>query len=84
MCIRDRYNPWFRKRKDLIETYCTHGTGWNPGAYAYILDEYLEREDTWEQEYRDWVNQGDIDLKRGDEYASNIFNACLLYTSRCV
>ena len=69
------YNPWFRKRKDLIETYCTHGTGWNPGAYAYILDEYLEREDTWEQEYRDWVNQGDIDLKRGDEYASNIFNA---------
>ena len=69
------YNPWFRKRKDLIETYCTHGTGWNPGAYAYILDEYLEREDTWEQEYRDWVNQGDIDLKRGEEYASNIFNA---------
>ena len=46
-----------------------------PKEYAYILDEYLEREDTWEQEYRDWVNQGDIDLKRGEEYASNIFNA---------
>ena len=69
------YNPWFRKRKDLIETYCMHGTGWNPGAYAYILDEYLEREDTWEQEYRDWVNQADIDLKRREEYASNIVNA---------
>ncbi len=31
------YNPWFRKRPDLIEKYCTHGTGWNPGAYAFIL-----------------------------------------------
>ncbi len=27
------YNGWFRKRPDLIEKYCTHGTGWNPGAY---------------------------------------------------
>ena len=25
------YNQWFRKRPDLIEKYCTHGTGWNPG-----------------------------------------------------
>ena len=25
------YNAWFRKRPDLIEKYCTHGTGWNPG-----------------------------------------------------
>lgn len=69
------YNPWFRKRKDLIEKYCTHGTGWNPGAYAYILDEYLDREDTWEQEYKDWVEKGEIDLARGEEYASHIFNA---------
>ena len=30
------YNAWFRKRPDLIEKYCTHGTGWNPGEYAYI------------------------------------------------
>ena len=29
------YNWWFRKRPDLIEKYCTHGTGWNPGEYAY-------------------------------------------------
>lgn len=69
------YNPWFRKRKDLIEKYCTHGTGWNPGAYAYILDEYLEREDTWEKEYQEWVDSGEIELERGEEYASNIFNA---------
>ena len=26
------YNWWFRKRPDLIEKYCTDGTGWNPGA----------------------------------------------------
>ena len=37
------YNWWFRKRPDLIETYCTDGTGWNPGHYAYILDEYRSR-----------------------------------------
>ena len=37
------YNWWFRKRPDLIEKYCTHGTGWNPGEYAYILKEYRKR-----------------------------------------
>ena len=36
------YNPWFRKRPDLIEKYCTHGTGWNPGEYAYVLKHYSE------------------------------------------
>ena len=69
------YNPWFRKRPDLIEKYCTHGTGWNPGEYAYILKEYIEREDTWEPEYSDWLENGEVELERGDEYASNIFNA---------
>lgn len=69
------YNAWFRKRPDLIEKYCTRGTGWNPGEYAYILKEYLERENTWEKEYTDWLNHGEVDLKRGEEYASNIFNA---------
>ena len=69
------YNPWFRKRKDLIEKYCTHGTGWNPGAHAYILKEYTDREDTWEKEYTDWLNGNEIDLERGGEYASCIFNA---------
>ena len=31
------YNAWFRKRPDLIEKYCTHGTNWNPGEYAYSV-----------------------------------------------
>ena len=37
------YNWWFRKRPDLIKKYCTDGTGWNPGKYAYILDDYRKR-----------------------------------------
>ena len=69
------YVAWFRKRKDLIEKYCTHGTGWNPGAYAFILDEYLGREDTWEKEYQAWIDEEEVDLVRGNEYAANIFNA---------
>ncbi len=69
------YSAWFRKRPDLIEKYCTHGTGWNPGEYAYILKEYLDREDTWENEYKDWLENGEVELDKGEEYASNIFNA---------
>ncbi len=69
------YNPWFRKRRDLIEKYCTYGTGWNPGEHAYILKEYLEREQSWEREYKDWLRSDSVDLNRGNEYASNIFNA---------
>ena len=70
------YNPWFRKRPDLIEKYCTHGTGWNPGEYAFILNEYLDREDTWENEYKEWLEtKAMTDLDRGEEYASYIFNA---------
>ncbi len=68
------YNPWFRKRPDLIEKYCTHGTGWNPGVYAYILDEYLKREDNWKNDFHDWMSKP-VDLNRGHEYAAYIFNA---------
>ncbi len=70
------YVAWFRKRPDLIEKYCTHGTGWNPGVYAYILDEYLRREDTWKAETEAWLAKDEpIDLKRGHEYAASIINA---------
>ncbi|MCL6629244.1 MAG: alpha-glucosidase/alpha-galactosidase, partial [Armatimonadetes bacterium] len=41
------YVAWFRKRPELIEKYCTHGTGWNPGHHAYILNEYQKVADTW-------------------------------------
>jgi alpha-galactosidase len=69
------YNAWFRKRPDLIEKYCTHGTGWNPGEYAYVLKEYIEKENTWESQYKAILDSPDVDLTRGEEYASNIFNA---------
>lgn len=70
------YNWWFRKRPDLIEKYCTHGTGWNPGEYAYILKEYLKREDTWKDEVREWfAKDTPISLERGHEYAASIINA---------
>jgi alpha-galactosidase len=70
------YNWWFRKRTDLIEKYCTHGTGWNPGVYAYILNEYLNREDHWKEDVRKWFEKdGSISLQRGHEYAAYIINA---------
>lgn len=70
------YNPWFRKRQDLIEKYCLPGTGWNPGEYAYILKEYRERETTWRDEIDQWFKDP-LDLARGEEYAAYIFNAIL-------
>lgn len=71
------YNAWFRKRPDLIEKYCTNGTGWNPGHYAYILNEYLKREDTWKNEINEWLAKDDINISRGHEYAAYIFNATI-------
>jgi alpha-galactosidase len=70
------YNPWFRKRPDLIEKYCTHGTGWNPGESAYILKRYRERETNWSEAITEWLNDpAPLDLERGHEYAAYIINA---------
>jgi len=70
------YNWWFRKRPDLIEKYCTHGTGWNPGEYAYILKEYQRRERAWKDEAEWWLaRETPISLARGLEYAAYIINA---------
>ncbi|MEM7130984.1 MAG: alpha-galactosidase [Chloroflexota bacterium] len=69
------YNWWFRKRPDLIETYCTHGTGWNPGEYAYILKAYTDRKDNWRETIQEWFAQDTLDLERGHEYAAYIINA---------
>jgi alpha-galactosidase len=70
------YNWWFRKRPDLIEKYCTHGTGWNPGEHAYILKSYRAREDAWKEEARKWFAQDTpISLERGHEYAAYIMSA---------
>jgi alpha-galactosidase len=70
------YNWWFRKRPDLIEKYCTHGTGWNPGEYAYIVKEYEKRGNTWKDEAKRWFAADQpISLERGHEYAASIINA---------
>ncbi|MBN2851498.1 MAG: alpha-galactosidase [Clostridia bacterium] len=69
------YNAWFRKRPDLIEKYCLHGTNWNPGVYGYIKDEYLKRKDNWKHDIIEWLDKEDIDITRGHEYAAFIFNA---------
>lgn len=72
------YNPWFRKRPDLIETYCTHSTNWNPGLYAFSLNMRLEREGHWRDEIDQWLKENPVDqisLEKSEEYAANIFNA---------
>jgi alpha-galactosidase len=73
------YNWWFRKRPDLIEKYCTHGTGWNPGEYAYILKEYQQTEKTWKDGVRVQLAREvtSEDLARGHEYAAYIINALM-------
>ncbi|GHU87500.1 alpha-glucosidase/alpha-galactosidase [Spirochaetia bacterium] len=68
------YNWWFRKRPELIEKYCKNGTGWNPGEYAYILNEYLKREDIWKKEIDEYLAKDSVDITRGHEYAAYIFN----------
>jgi alpha-galactosidase len=68
------YVAWFRKRPDLIEKYCTTGTGWNPGEHAYILKQYLNTEATWRDHIKEQLEKP-VNLKRGHEYAASIFNA---------
>lgn len=70
------YNQWFRKRPDLIEKYCTHGTGWNPGHYAYSLNLRIERDKGgWKKVFEDEMASDKFDAARSREYAAEIFNA---------
>ena len=77
------YNWWFRKTPELIEKYCSHGTGWNPGVFAYVLNEYEKRKSTWKRDYKAWLDSPDWNrpakrkalLARGQEYASSILEA---------
>ncbi|MDA3799554.1 MAG: alpha-galactosidase [Kiritimatiellae bacterium] len=79
------YTWWFRKRPELIEKYCKDGTGWNPGEFAYILNEYKKRDNTWLNDFKEWINSPDWDdeekkqkmMETSHEYASHIINAYL-------
>ncbi len=74
------YNAWFRKREDLMEKYCTHGTGWNPGlpVMSRLKISPTTGDDWWKErrrtEFNKWL-EGPVDLTRGSEYAASIFNA---------
>jgi alpha-galactosidase len=71
------YNWWFRKRPDLIEKYCTHATGWNPGEYAYNVKRYQKAETNWKDIVRERLAAPltPVDIQRGQEYAAYIINA---------
>lgn len=72
------YNWWFRKRPDLIEKYCTHGTGWNPGHYGAVITWYEQRAGSWRDDAKKWfASDNPISLERGHEYAAYIINALL-------
>jgi alpha-galactosidase len=68
------YNPWFRKRPELIRRYCLHGTGWNPGEHAFLVKDYLARERSWRREIEKELAIP-VRLERGNEYAAGILNA---------
>ena len=70
------YNQWFRKRPDLIEKYCAHGTNWNPGEYAFSLNLRLDRKKNTKKQYDEFLEKG-ISKEKRIEYAADIFNARL-------
>ncbi len=68
------YNPWFRKRKDLLRKY-TQGGGWNGGT-GYILQLYgKDRADYDKQMERIASGKEKLDFTRSHEYGSHIINA---------
>jgi len=71
------YNWWFRKRPDLIEKYCTHATGWNPGEYAINVKTYQKIENNWKNITRERLaaRLTSAEIQRGQEYAAFIINA---------
>lgn len=70
------YNQWFRKRPDLIEKYCTHGTGWNPGEHAYSLSIRKDRKANLSQQYEEYL-ASPVKMEKSYEYVADIFNARL-------
>ncbi|MCE5322952.1 alpha-galactosidase [bacterium] len=67
------YVAWFRKRPELIEKYCSSGTG-NYGEHGLIVRRYAERQNNWRNNIENELEKP-IDLNRGNEYAASIFNA---------
>ena len=68
------YNQWFRKRPDLIEKYCTHSTGWNPGEHAYSLKLRDNRKQDPAKQYQEFLAK-EVEKEKSVEYVADIFNA---------
>jgi len=74
------YNPWFRKRPELIDKYCREheGAGWNPGEPLWSIDLYSENYRTFQDAMEKWMQEEiDKNAPRSTEYAADIFNAVL-------
>lgn len=67
------YSPWFRKREDTLQKYCYSGEG-NTGVTNYTIAVREKRITDYEETRRRALTEP-VDLKRGHEYASSIFNA---------
>lgn len=68
------YNPWFRKRPELLEKY-TPGGGWNGGT-GFILQLYGgDRQDYEKELERVASGEEPLDLKRSQEYGSYIIHS---------
>lgn len=75
------YNPWFRKRPELLEKY-TPGGGWNGGT-GFILQLYgSDREDYEKELERIASGEEPLDLKRSREYGSYIIHSLETGVSR--
>ena len=68
------YNPWFRKRPDLLKKY-TPGGGWNGGT-GFILQLYGTDRQDYEKEM-EGIASGEepLDLSRSEEYGAYIIHS---------
>ncbi|MFP4176998.1 MAG: alpha-galactosidase [Planctomycetota bacterium] len=66
------YNPWFRKRPELVDKYA--GDGFN-GETGYIKELYSTDREEYMGSLRDIAEKEEYDLSRGHEYGSYIMNA---------
>ncbi len=70
------YNPWFRKRPELIERYCPGGS-WNGGT-GFIKTLYGTDREHWEEEMeRAASGKEPLDLRRSGEYGAFIIHSIL-------
>ena len=69
------YNPWFRKRKDLLLKYTNKLDMWN-GETGFILKLYGTDRENYEEQLKDMVSGKEpIDFTRTHEYGSYIINS---------